>query len=195
MRNSDAILIEMLRRSKGEDDCYSRLDKVSSTITIVGEITPKIASDFRQQLRTLERLKKTNTITVEINTPGGDIEAGFMMVDSIELCAKSVTTRVTGNAFSMGSLILASGHTREALPNSSVMIHQGTYTFRTVHDELRNEQAECERIEKLCNDFLDAKTGQPSGYWEKRHGGKNLYLTAQQALDEKLIHTIVKRKA
>lgn len=190
----DRFLLELIRRSKAEDDSYARLDKGLGTISLMGEITQKVASDFRQHLRTLERLQRHKTIVVELNTPGGDIEAGFAIIDSIELCAKPVTTRVAGIAFSMGSLILASGHNRESLPNSSVMVHQGTYRFFTAYDEIDVESAECKRVEKLCNDFLDRRTGQPSGYWEKRHGGKNLYLTPEQALEEKLIHLILRRK-
>lgn len=194
MKRQELQLIELLRRSKAEEESYARMDKALGTVCIMGEITQKVASDFRQQLRTLERLKRHSHLTVEINTPGGDIEAGFMMIDSIELCSKPVTTRVTGVAFSMGSLILAAGHTREALPNSSVMVHQGSYRFNATFDEIETEAAECKRIEKLCNDYLDLRTEQPPGYWEKRHGGRNLYLTADQALAEKLVHTILKRK-
>lgn len=182
------------RRSKAEDDSYAKLDKSLGTIYLMGEITQKVASEFRQGIRTLEKLKKCTHIIVEINSPGGDIEAGFAIIDSIQLSTKPVTTRVVGVAQSMGSLILASGQTREAAPNSSIMVHQGTYRFYAGYDEIDTESSECKRIEKLCNDFLDTATGHPSGYWEKRHGGKNLYLTSEQALSEKLIHSIMKRK-
>ncbi len=195
MNRLELQLFDILKKAKSGEDSYSRLDKGLATISVVGELTQKVASDFRQQLRTLERLKRHNNITVEINTPGGDIEAGFMMIDSIELSTKPIITRVTGLAYSMGSLVLAAGHTRESLPNSSIMVHQGTYRFHSPYDEVEVEAAECRRIEKLCNDFLDTKTGQPSGYWEKRHFGKNLYLTPDQALEEKLIHTVLRRKA
>lgn len=183
------------RKPKSEDDSYVRLDKSLGTIYLMGDITQKIASDFRQFIRTVERLKKLNQVTVELNSFGGDIEAGFMIIDSIDLCTKPVTTRVTGVAMSMASLILAAGTNRESMPNSSIMIHQGTYRLYTPFDEIDTEASECKRIEKLCNDFLDIRTGQESGYWEKRHGGKNLYLTPEQALTEKIINSIMKKKS
>jgi ATP-dependent Clp protease protease subunit len=188
-------LTEQFRRSKVEDDSYCRLDKSLATIYIVGEITQKLASDFRQHIRTLERLKRVTNITVELNTPGGDIEAGLMIIDSIELCPKPVTTRVTGQAMSMGALILAAGTVREAFPNCLVMVHQGSYRVNAPFDEMTTEIAEVMRIEKLCNDYLDARTGHPSGYWASRPSGKNLYLNAEQALAEKLVHSILKRKS
>lgn len=182
------------RRNKADDENYSYLDKSLGTIYIVGEITQRLASVFRQQIRTLEKLKRITTITVEINSPGGDIEAGLLITDSIDLCSKPVVTRVTGQAMSMGALILAAGTKREALPNAAVMVHQGSYRISAPYDELENEYLEIKRIEKLCNDFLDQRTGKESGYWEKRCGGKNLYLTAEQALAENLVQTILARK-
>lgn len=182
-------------QTKLEEESYSYLDKILGTIYLVGEINPKVASVFRQQLRTLERLKKHSSIVVEINSPGGDIEPGLMIIDSIELCNKPVITRVTGVAMSMGALILASGSKREALPNSTVMIHQGSYTISVPFDELDNEVAENKRIEKLCNDFLDRTTGKEPGYWEKRCGGKNLYLTAEQCIAENVIQSILNKKS
>ena len=186
-------LLRPKRRNKAEDESYSALDKASSTIYLVGDITTKQASQFRQQLRTLERLKSKETILVELNSPGGDIEAGFAIIDSIELCKKPVTTRVMGQAASMAALILASGHKREALPRATIMVHEGTYYFRSTSSNLRVELAEAERIEKLCNDWLDQRTGKESGYWEKRHNRSNLYLTPEQALLENLIDTILKK--
>lgn len=179
------------RRSKTGEDSYVKLERLDGTITILGDITAKTASDFRRALRILERNKKVKKIIVEINTHGGDIEAGFAIIDSIELSKKDVVTRVTGCAYSMGSLILAAGDHREALPSSIIMIHQGSYRFSSTFDEIKIESAECERMEKLCNDTLDRLTNKKSGYWEGRHQGKNLYLTAEQSLAECIIDSIM----
>jgi ATP-dependent Clp protease protease subunit len=177
-------------RHKIEDDSYAYLDKALGTVYLVGEITPKSASQFRQHVRTLERLKKTAAILVEINSPGGDIEAGFLVVDTIELCKKPVTTRVTGIAMSMAALILAAGKVREALPNASIMVHEGWYRLNAGYNEMQFEVAECQRMEKQCADYLDARTGKAPGYWAGRYAGKNLYLTPAQALAEGLVDSI-----
>lgn len=179
------------KRSKADEENSAILDKATGTIYIVGDISQRLASQFRQHMRTLERLKKHSLIQVEINSHGGDIESGLMMIDSILLSKKPVTTRVTGVAMSMSALILASGVRREALPNSTVMIHQGTYRLNSEYRSLQTEVAEAERLERLCSDLLDKMTGKPAGYWETRHDGKNLYLTSEQALTEGLIHAIV----
>jgi ATP-dependent Clp protease protease subunit len=182
------------RKKIKEKDSSVAVDKSSGTIYLSGEITQHSASVFRKHLRTLERLKSVSTILVEINSYGGDIEAGFMVIDSIELCKKSVTTRVTGVAMSMGALILAAGNIRESLPNSSIMIHQGSYRFSATFNEMHTEMAECERIEKLCCEFLDKRTKKEAGYWQLKYGSKSLYLTPKQALEEDLIDKILTKE-
>ncbi len=173
------------------DHSRSLVDKPSNTIMLVGEITLEQASFFRRQFKSLERSRRVTTIIVEINSQGGDIEAGFLIMDTIELSKKTVITRVAGIAMSMGASILACGHRREALPTSSVMIHQGSYSIRGQANQLRGEYDECVRIEKLCYDKLDKQTKQKKGYWEKRVGNANLYLTAEQALESNLVQKIL----
>lgn len=182
------------RKSRmSSDESYSKLDKTLCTIYIMGEISPKVASDFRRQLRTLERTSTCDRIVVEINSIGGDIEAGFMIIDTIELCTKPVTTRVTGVAMSMATLILAAGQVRESLPNALIMAHQGSYRVSTNYAEFRNEFAEVERVERVTNEYLEKRTGKPSGFWEKLCDRKNLYLNAEEALNLGLITLILRR--
>jgi ATP-dependent Clp protease protease subunit len=181
------------RRSKADEESYSALDKSTGTIYLVGEITHRQASQFRQHLRTLERLKRVHGILVEINSPGGDVEAGLMIIDSIEMCKKAVTTRVTGQAMSMAALILASGSKREALPRASIMLHQGSYRLSVPYDEIDTEVSELKRLEAVCNTFLDQRCGKEPQFWEKKCSGKNLYLTAELALADNLIDAIVRK--
>lgn len=175
------------------EESFASLDKALGTIYIVGEITARLASQFRQHLRTLERIKRISTIQVEINSIGGDVEAGLLIIDSIELCKKPVTTRACGQAMSMAAVILVSGTHREALPNSVIMCHQATLSVAGRYEEIDLEVGYSKHLEDVCNEYLDRKTGQEAGYWAKRHGGRNLYLSAQEAVNERLIHSIVKK--
>jgi ATP-dependent Clp protease protease subunit len=177
------------------EESYSYLDKTLGTISLVGEVTLKMASVFRQQLKTLERLKKHHVIVVEINSPGGDVEAGLLIADTIQGCTKPVTTRVTGIAKSMGGVILMAGSQREALPNSVIMFHQAAFEISATYEQLDGEIAYNKSLEQTCNELVDRQSGKEPGYWEKRCGGKNLYFNAAQALQENLIHTITTRKS
>lgn len=175
-------------------DSRSLFDKNHNTIMLVGEITAEQASFFRRQFRLLERSKKFNTITVEINSPGGDIEAGLMIMDTIQLSSKKTVTRVTGQALSMGALVLACGDRREALPNSTIMIHEGSYRISGQHSQLKREYAECLRLELLCYNLLDDLTDKTRGYWKAKCKNENVYLTASQGVEAGLIDKIITKR-
>lgn len=176
-----------LRLKEDEDsNCY--VDKKLNTIYISGEITGKIASIFRRYVRAMEKVNKH--IILEINSPGGDIQAGLMIIDTIKLCKRKVVVRATGEAMSMACVILACGDIREALPSCTIMAHQGTYWMREQYHNLDNECNEAKRLEKLCLKLMDEHTKKESGYWENMCGTKNFYLTADIAIREGLIDKI-----
>ncbi len=190
------IARKAIREKKEKDeDSYSYLDKAIGVISLVGDVTHKMASVFRQQVKVLERTKKHSTIVVEINSGGGDVEAGLLIVDTIQQSSKPVTTRVAGIAKSMGGVILMAGARREALPNSFIMFHQASYDLSASHQGIDAEVAFNKNLESVCNELMDRQTGHEPGYWESRYQGKNLYFNAAQALEEKLVHSIVVKKA
>lgn len=186
-------LASTLWSKKSDDDSSSVLDKTLGTIYLSGPVTLKQASLFRQQLRVLEAREKCAKVTVEINSPGGEIYAGFMIIDSIELCKKPVLTRVAGIAMSMGGLIAASGAEREALPNSVFMVHQGSSTVSGMFSQMESEMLEIKRTERMYTSYLDKRTGKDPGYWMARCGANDLFLTAQEALEGNLIDRIVQK--
>lgn len=176
-----------------ENSCF--VDKASRTIYVVGEITQKLSSKFRRYIRAIASTPPvTGDVTVEINSPGGDIEAGLMMIDTVnEIKARGVrvVTRATGQAASMGSMLLVSGSRREALPNSSIMIHEGTFWFRARSGEIDYEVAEARRLEEVCWGILDSATGKQPGYWKTMCHGHNLYLSPPEAKNLGVIDAIV----
>jgi len=65
-----------------------------------------------------------NRVILEINSDGGDVEAGFKLAKAIERAKKPVTCVVDGNAYSMGSYVFeACGH-RVMTKRSVLMIHE-----------------------------------------------------------------------
>ncbi len=179
----------MLRRKlKDAEDSNCYVDRKLNTIYISGDITSKIASTFRRHLRSMEKINKH--IILELNSQGGDILAGLLIIDTMKLCKRKVLVRATGEAMSMACVILACGDIREALPSTSIMAHQGTYRLIERFHDLDNELGEVKRLEKLCLSLMDKHTKKEPGYWENLCGTKNLYITADIALREGLIDRI-----
>lgn len=95
------------------------------------------AKDFRASLESVA----SDNLEVEINSPGGDVFAGlgmYNMLRSFAANGKTVTTRVTGVAASIASIVMLAGDKREMPKNAFAMIHgPSTFAFGTA-EELRD---------------------------------------------------------
>ena len=106
-------------------DIYSRLLK-ERIIFLHDEVNQHTASLVVAQLLFLESEDPKKDITLYINSPGGSIQAGMAIIDTMHHIKPDVATVCTGMAASMGAMILSQGTKgkRFVLPNSEVMIHQ-----------------------------------------------------------------------
>lgn len=96
------------------------------TIFLYGEINAATAYDVGCRLKYLDYIDSEKTITIEINSPGGEVSSGLAIIDTINCIESPVKIVVCGMAASMAALIAASGTKgmRYALPHSTIMIHQ-----------------------------------------------------------------------
>ena len=95
-------------------------------IFITGEITPDTANDFMSQLFYLEQENSDEPVTIYINSPGGEVNAGLMIYDLIQESKLNINVVCTGRAASMAAILLAGGkkENRYILRHSEVMIHE-----------------------------------------------------------------------
>ena len=119
------VVIEESPRGERSFDIYSRLlrDRI---VMINGEIEPGMASIVVAQLLFLESENPNADISLYINSPGGDVSAGWAIMDTMNYIKSPVSTIGMGLVASMGSVLLAAGAKgkRFVLPNTQVMIHQ-----------------------------------------------------------------------
>lgn len=106
-------------------DIYSRLLR-ERIIFLGGPIDDAVASTVIAQFLLLESEDPKKDITLYINSPGGQIQSGLAIIDTMNHIKPDVSTICVGIAASMGAMILSQGKKgkRFALPNSEVMIHQ-----------------------------------------------------------------------
>ena len=95
-------------------------------IFLMGEVTDDMANHFVSEL--LYLVGEGKPVQIFINSPGGSVNAGFVIYDAIQACADKVEISIycIGLAASMGAVILAGGQKgkRYILPHSTVMIHE-----------------------------------------------------------------------
>ena len=119
------MVIETTGRGERAYDIYSRLLK-ERVVFIVGSITDYVANLVVAQLLYLESENPDKDIHLYVNSPGGEVNAGLAVYDTMQFIKPDVSTVCTGQAASMGAVILAGGASekRFALPHSRIMIHQ-----------------------------------------------------------------------
>lgn len=106
-------------------DIYSRLLQ-NRIIFITGSIDDNVANLVIAQLLFLQSEDPAKNIDLYVNSPGGIVQSGLAIYDTMQLVAPPVSTWCIGLAASMGALILAAGTEgrRYALPNCRILIHQ-----------------------------------------------------------------------
>ena len=125
------MVIEQTSRGERSFDIYSRL--LNERIIFLGTpIDDQIANLIVAQLLHLESEDPDKDISIYINSPGGIVYAGMAIYDAMQYVKPDIATTCVGMAMSMGSIILAGGAKgkRSALPNSKIMIHQGSAGFQ-----------------------------------------------------------------
>src|SRR5512145_3348877 len=119
------MVIETTGRGERAYDIYSRMLKERAGF-MVGPVEDHMANLAVAQLLFLESENPDKDIHLYINSPGGAVNAGLAIYDTMQFIKPDVSTVCVGQAASMGALLLAAGAKgkRYALPNSRVMIHQ-----------------------------------------------------------------------
>lgn len=119
------MVIEESPRGERSFDIYSRLlrDRI---VMVGGEIETSMANSIVAQLLFLESENPNADISMYINSPGGEVAAGWAIMDTMQYIKAPVSTIGMGLVASMGSMLLAAGERgkRFVLPNTQIMIHQ-----------------------------------------------------------------------
>ncbi len=94
-------------------------------IFINGEINDELSSKVISNLLYLDSISHDD-ISLYINSPGGYVNQGMAIIDTMNYIKSDIKTYSLGQSFSMASIILSCGTKgkRYTLPNSIIMIHQ-----------------------------------------------------------------------
>lgn len=164
-RQTTAMLVPMVieSSSRGERayDIYSRLLK--DRIIFLGDgIEDHMANLIIAQLLFLEAEDPERDISLYINSPGGVVTSGLAVYDTMQYLRAPVSTICIGMAASMASVLLAAGAKgkRYALPNSRIMIHQGSGGFRGSTPDVLIQVRELEDLNQRLHQILARHTGQ-----------------------------------
>ena len=154
-------VIEETARGERSMDIFSRL--LQDRIIFIGsEITDSVANVVVAQLLFLKVEDPKKDISIYINSPGGVINAGLAIYDTIRYLGCDVRTVCIGQAASLGALLVAAGTPgkRYALPHSRIMIHQPWGGAQGNASDIEIQAAEIQRLKDRLNEILAEHTGQ-----------------------------------
>jgi ATP-dependent Clp protease protease subunit len=156
------MVIETSSRGERAYDIYSRL--LRDRIIFLGDaIEDHMANLIIAQLLFLEAEDPERDISLYINSPGGVVTAGLAVYDTMQYLRAPVSTICIGMAASMAAVLLAAGAEgkRYALPNSRIMIHQGSGGFRGNTPDIFIQVKELESLININHGILAKHTKQP----------------------------------
>ena len=189
------MVVEQSARGERAYDIYSRLLK-ERVIFVVGPIEDHMANLIVAQLLFLESENPDKDISLYINSPGGSVTAGLAIYDTMQFIKPDVSTLCTGQAASMGAILLAGGceGKRYGLPHSRVMIHQPLGGFQGQASDFEIHAKEILTVRARLNRLLARHTGKEENEID-RDTERDNFMSAEESVEYGLIDKVLTARA
>jgi len=167
----------------------------SRTIMIADMIAKDLAERATAKLLLLEQESDSKPINLYINSPGGDVDAGFGIFDIIRFISAPVRCISAGLTASAAVIVLlaAPKDRRLSLPNSRFLMHQPSTGVRGSSSDIRIEANEILKIRQRINELIAEETGQQVEKVEK-DTRRNYWMTAEEAIGYGLVERILQSR-
>lgn len=195
------------------------VDDFSSCDFSDGEISPQVSDnsiyfycevktdtilDFNRKLRELDKRNYLDSISrqsifydniiiepivIYIQSPGGDVNAGFSAMDTILQCKSPIYTVIDGAAASAATLMSVVGTKRFITPHSFALIHQLSGNIMGNYDDLKDDILNCDLLmEKMKEVYI--KYTKISGQTLEEILKKDIYFNAERCLELGIVDQI-----
>lgn len=164
-------------------------------ILMSGEVSEELAEKIVRQILILEA-DSDKPIYLYIDSPGGDVDAGFAIFDTIRFVNAPVYTVGMGLVASAAALILLASpkERRMGLPNSHYLIHQPSSGMKGVATDIEIHAAELAKTRAKLNEIISKETGKPVDQVAK-DTDRDYWLNAEEAEKYGLISKVITKRA
>jgi ATP-dependent Clp protease protease subunit len=178
-----------------QEDALAERFLKTRTILLSGEIDKESSERFIRQLLLLESLS-SDPISVLIDSPGGDVDAGYAIFDMIRFVAAPVRIVGMGLVASAAALVLLAvpKDRRLGLPNSHYLIHQPLSGIRGVATEIEIHARELEKTRERVNRVIADETGQSMDRVRK-DTDRDFWMNAEEAIAYGLISRVASKRS
>jgi ATP-dependent Clp protease protease subunit len=178
-----------------DDHIYERLLK-ERIIFLGTEVRDQNANAICAQMLLLNAEDPKRDIFLYINSPGGSVDAGMAIYDTMQYISNDVATVAMGLAASMGQFLVCAGarDKRYALPHARIMMHQPSGGLGGSASDIKIQAEQSLHIKRQLFGLISEHTGQPVEQVE-RDADRDRWFTAQAAKEYGFIDHVVESAA
>jgi len=184
-------IIEERQLNIASMDVFSRL--MMDRIIFLGlPIDDYVANIIQAQLLYLDSSDPGKDIQIYFNTPGGSVNAGLGIYDTMQYISSDISTICTGMAASMGAVLLTAGKKgkRSALKHSRIMIHQPMGGAEGQASDIEITVREIVKLKRELYEIIAFHSGNSIEKVEK-DSDRDYWMTSQEAKDYGMIDEIL----
>ena len=176
-----------------DDNVYQALLR-NRIIFLGSEVKDENANAICAQMLLLNAEDPSSDIWLYINSPGGSVDSGMAIFDTMKWISNDVATVAMGLAASMGQFLLSAGTQgkRFALPHSRIMMHQPSGGLGGTASDIRIQAEQSLHIKHQMATLIAEHTGQTEEQIG-RDSDRDRWFTAQQALEYGFIDQVYER--
>lgn len=177
------------------DNVYQSL--LANRIIFLGsEVRDENANAICAQMLLLNAEDPQKDIWLYINSPGGSVDSGMAIFDTMQWISNDVATVAMGLAASMGQFLLSAGTPgkRFALPHSRIMMHQPSGGLGGTASDIRIQAEQSLHIKNVMAGLIAEHTGQTLEQINA-DSDRDRWFTAEQALEYGFIDQVYERAA
>ena len=165
-------------------------------VVVGGPIDDALANAVCSQLLVLDAASPGKDISLYINSPGGSVDAGFAIYDTMRSLDSDVATVAMGLAASMGQFLLVAGTAgkRYALRHSQILMHQPLGQMSGVASDILVHADHVAYLRRLMAERIAFHTGQT----EERivaDFDRDRWFTAAEALEYGMIDAVLDHRS
>jgi ATP-dependent Clp protease protease subunit len=175
------------------DSVYERL--LQQRIIVLGQqVDDEIANRIWAQMLMLSAEDPTADISLYINSPGGSVNAGMAIFDTMQSIPCDVATYAIGLAASMGQFLLSAGTPgkRYALPHVRILMHQPSAGVGGTESDIRIQAELFRQNKREMAELIAGHTGQTVERITQDFD-RDRWFTAQEALEYGFVDHVITR--
>jgi ATP-dependent Clp protease, protease subunit len=161
-------------------------------VFLIGEINQASVSRVMMQMLYLENQRRSQEISLYINSPGGAVDDTLAMYDTMRFLSSTIATYCIGRAYSGAALLLTAGEKgrRFMLPHAKVMIHQPYGGVTGQAEDIRLQAEQIVKSKQTLSRIIAENTGQ-SYDRVVADSERDKYFTAEEAKEYGLVDEVL----